>query len=195
MSKLTERVWYREPWPWIVMSGPAIVVVAAFVSAWIAWHHADDVVAEDYYKRGLAVNAEIGRTARADALQLNGRVRWDGVASGEAVRVRLRAGTEPTLETSLRIRLVHPGRAEFDRVAMLSRLPGEDAGYAQYVGNWQPAPPLPAGTHALWSVVVEGRDWRMDADDGIVGGDHGRLVAPEATAAVEIALPQPARHP
>ena len=28
--------WYREPWPWILMAGPAIVVVAGFATLFIA---------------------------------------------------------------------------------------------------------------------------------------------------------------
>lgn len=38
------RPWYREPWPWIVAAGPAIVVVAGLATFWIAAHNADVVV-------------------------------------------------------------------------------------------------------------------------------------------------------
>ena len=30
------KVWYKEPWPWLLMSGPLIVVVAAFATLWLA---------------------------------------------------------------------------------------------------------------------------------------------------------------
>ena len=39
------KPWYREPWPWILMSGPATVVVAGCVTAVIAIRTADPVVA------------------------------------------------------------------------------------------------------------------------------------------------------
>ena len=29
--------WYREPWPWILMAGPAAVVIAGLFTAWLAW--------------------------------------------------------------------------------------------------------------------------------------------------------------
>ena len=38
------RPWYREPWPWILAAGPAIVVVAGLATFWIAAHNADVVV-------------------------------------------------------------------------------------------------------------------------------------------------------
>ena len=57
-ASLTEssRPWYREPWPWILMAGPAIVVVAGAVTLWLALASDDGLVAQDYYKRGLAIN-------------------------------------------------------------------------------------------------------------------------------------------
>src|SRR4051812_31343236 len=45
----TLRPWYREPWPWLLMSGPAIVVVAGCLTAGIAWKSDDGLVADDYY--------------------------------------------------------------------------------------------------------------------------------------------------
>ena len=42
--------WYREPWPWILMAGPATVVVAGIVTAWIAVANQDPLVVDNYYK-------------------------------------------------------------------------------------------------------------------------------------------------
>ena len=53
------KPWYREPWPWILMAGPAAVVVAGTVTAYIAFSGADRLVAEDYYKRGVEINRTI----------------------------------------------------------------------------------------------------------------------------------------
>ena len=30
-----KQPWYKERWPWILMAGPAIVVVAGVTTAWI----------------------------------------------------------------------------------------------------------------------------------------------------------------
>jgi hypothetical protein len=42
----TPKPWYREPWPWILMSGPAVVVVAGLVTAVIAVRTSDPIVAD-----------------------------------------------------------------------------------------------------------------------------------------------------
>ena len=41
------RSWWREPWMWLVVGGPAVVVVAAIATAVIAHRGADVVMAPD----------------------------------------------------------------------------------------------------------------------------------------------------
>ena len=50
------RPWWRHGMVWLVLAGPAIVVVAALATAWIAMHNADPVVDADYYRRGIEIN-------------------------------------------------------------------------------------------------------------------------------------------
>src|SRR5688572_10359806 len=57
----TAKPWFKEPWPWILMSGPAVVVVAGAFTIWLAFVSSDGLVADDYYKRGLAINQELQR--------------------------------------------------------------------------------------------------------------------------------------
>ena len=57
--------WYRQRWPWLLIAGPAIVVVASLVTAWLAASTDDGVIADDYYKRGLLINQELERTRAA----------------------------------------------------------------------------------------------------------------------------------
>jgi hypothetical protein len=47
------------------MSGPAAVIVAGVITAWIAFATADPLVAEDYYRRGVTINDRLAceRTA------------------------------------------------------------------------------------------------------------------------------------
>jgi hypothetical protein len=40
------RPWWREPMLWLVVGGPLVVVVAATVTAVIAWRGADPVVTD-----------------------------------------------------------------------------------------------------------------------------------------------------
>ena len=50
------EAWWRYPLLWMVMAGPAVVVVASFVTLWLAMRTPDPVVAEDYYRQGIEIN-------------------------------------------------------------------------------------------------------------------------------------------
>ncbi len=43
---LPARPWWREPMLWLVIGGPATVVVAALATAFIAWQGADRLIEE-----------------------------------------------------------------------------------------------------------------------------------------------------
>ena len=140
--------WYREPWPWILMSGPAAVIVAGAVTTWMAFATADGLVADDYYKRGLAINAVLKREQAAAQRGIEARI----LHSAGQVRVLLR-GVEPP---ALFLSLVHATRAGNDLRLRLERAP--DGSYAAAL------PPLAAGHFRLiledprgeWRVVREG---------------------------------------
>ncbi len=39
--------WYREPWPWIIIGLLGTVIVASFVTLWIAASNPDGLVVDD----------------------------------------------------------------------------------------------------------------------------------------------------
>lgn len=48
--------WWRFGHVWLVLAGPALVVVASFITMYIAFVGQDPVVDEDYYRKGIAIN-------------------------------------------------------------------------------------------------------------------------------------------
>lgn len=50
------KPWWSFGHVWLIISGPAIVVVAALITGWIAMKNPDPVLAEDYYRRGIEIN-------------------------------------------------------------------------------------------------------------------------------------------
>ena len=140
--------WYREPWPWILMSGPVAVIIAGAITTWMAFASADGLVADDYYKRGLAINALLKRQRAAAERGIDARVvRGDG-----QVRVRLRGAEPPVVFLSL----VHATRAGYDVRLRLER--AADGGYQAAL------PPLAPGR---WRAVIDDPrgEWRVVQED------------------------------
>jgi len=159
--------WYRQRWPWLLMAGPAIVVVAGFVTLWLAIASNDGLVADDYYKRGLGINRTLERSERAAAL---GLVAVVDVDAGGAVQVLL-TSTVVALDAApaqVRLVLLHPTRAGADRRIDLTL--GPDGAYRGQ------ADVLPPGR---WRVGVETDEWRLPTVE-IEGAPHGLRLNAEA---------------
>lgn len=150
--KLTKSVqpWYRHPWPWILMAGPFIVVVAGAITTYLAITSNDGLVDDDYYKQGLAVNLVTARDQNAVKLGLQAEVMQS--ADGGKIRVLLRGKPDAVLPETLELRLVHPTRAGVDqRVNMRAE------GAGSYTGE------LNALLSGRWHVALEDEksEWRL----------------------------------
>ena len=55
-TAVRSEAWWRYGHVWLIIAGPAIVVVAALVTAWIAVRSADPVIDADYYRHGVEIN-------------------------------------------------------------------------------------------------------------------------------------------
>ena len=51
--------WWKHGHVWLLISGPAAVVVAGILTAWIAVATNDPVVDADYYRKGIEINKQL----------------------------------------------------------------------------------------------------------------------------------------
>ncbi len=144
--------WYREPWPWILMSGPALVVVAGFVTLSFALMSQDGLVVDDYYKQGKAINQSLRRDQAAQQLLLRAWVDIDQVR--DRVEVDVAGDGAALVDSQLKLIFIHATRSGLDRNIALRREAG------RYVGT---LPALPAGK---WHVLLEdgAKKWRLQHD-------------------------------
>ena len=82
LTKQQSKVWYKEPWPWLLMAGPAIVVVAGFFTLYLAISRPDPV----YTDAQRAVVAQPSTPAAATltpAMQARNHAATGGVARAQ----------------------------------------------------------------------------------------------------------------
>lgn len=141
--------WYREPWPWLLMTGPALVVAAGFVTLAFAIQSSDGLVADDYYRQGTAINMTMQRDERAR--ELGYRAQLAIADNGKRISLAF-AAAAPGL-SPLRLSLRHPTRSGHDREVFLAR--GADGRYSAA---------LPALEDAHWRLTLEddSRAWRLN---------------------------------
>lgn len=147
-----EPSWCREPWPWILMAGPAAVVVAGAITIWIAFASADGLVADDYYKQGLAINRVLARDANARQAGIVARIVIGGGRSDGRVDMSVALGGRMDLPGEIVVRFSHVARAGNDREVRLRHVTAN-----RYAAT---LPPLPSGR---WQVSVEDTQglWRV----------------------------------
>jgi hypothetical protein len=148
MNMQVARPWYREPWPWILATGPFIVVVAALYTAWLAVVSNDGLVTDDYYRKGLSANQTIARSELAAKMGLVAGVR----IAGDTLSVRMEARDKSlVMPPTLAVTIAHPTRAGLDQSRVLVRSGDVYSGEVH----------LPAAGHWLVLLEDERKTWRL----------------------------------
>ena len=140
--------WSREPWPWLLASGPFLVVIASFVSAWFAVKSSDGLVSEDYYREGLAVQETLSRSEKATSLGLIAHLRITSDSLNVALTTKAKGFALPA---ALRVTVSHPTRAGLDQTVLI---PLVGTGYSSKFR-------LPAAGHWLSMVEDDQKAWRV----------------------------------
>ncbi len=150
--------WYKDRWPWILMAGPAVVIVAGVITLWYAVTSNDGLVTDDYYKQGLTVNQRLHRDHLAGDMGLHA----DVMRSGLNVRMLLGAEKDAQLPQSIVLKLAHPTRAGQDQLVQMTE---EARGFfngklsGDIAGRWLVSIEDPAGQ---WRLQGE---WLVDSED------------------------------
>lgn len=133
------------------MAGPTVVIVAGFITAWLAIESNDGLVDDNYYKVGLSVNQQLKQ--KQLAAELNLKAVMNVTQDGQSIQLVLNGLPKEGLPDTLQLRLVHPTRKGEDQTLMLHRQ-----------GTIFSAPLTANPGTGRWKIVIEDplAGWRMD---------------------------------
>ena len=146
--KLVAEPWYKHRIVWLMLGLPLVVVVASFITLYLAIKTDDGVIDDDYYKQGLAINQDLARDDKARALGLSAQLQFSGVA----VNLKLSAST-PTSFAGMPIQLLVQNVGAKTKDQAVTLVPVGDG-----VWGGQLKQPLLAGH---WQMHLEAQDWRL----------------------------------
>lgn len=156
-KKHTREHWYQEPWMLLVLGGPAIVVIAAIVTFYIAWQGSDNVLTKDYYKQGVNIDKSIHSDAKASEYKMLADIKVD--SSGT---IQLQLAAETGLPATIQMVLSsHAPGSEYEAIQKIT-LTQVKSGL--YQGSVKTPSLSDSATPKLWHVKVEGPDWRLTGD-------------------------------
>ncbi|MDH5394636.1 MAG: FixH family protein [Gammaproteobacteria bacterium] len=157
---INQPAWYKQFWPWFLISFPAIAVIAGIITITLAIKSDDGLVKDDYYKAGLAINQTLESSERAIALNASASIIWDKLT--QTITLTLTGDISP-LPARLTLQLTHATRAHHDQTVTLYLAPDNKS----YTGR------IESARSGNWTVILtpENNDWRIS----------GRITLPDQT--------------
>ena len=145
----SEKPWHRQFWPWFLIVLPGTAVVASLITLVIANRYSDDLVVDDYYREGLAINKELRQQKDAETRALSARFTQEG----RQLRVRLQGDVD---RPQLRLLLSHPMDSAKDLAVPLQQVSATNYGVR-----------LPEPLKGRWHWRIDegaGSAWRLSGD-------------------------------
>ncbi len=142
--------WYKQFWPWLLIFLPSTAVVAGITTLIIAINNKPDMVVEDYYKKGKAINVDLTRLDNAFRLAL----KFELTVSDQSIKLVQTLGEPQNL--ALRLHFIH----RTQQIKDVSMLLSSDAN-GHY--NFDLEKPL----DGKWTIQLESFDasWRIQTVD------------------------------
>jgi len=148
---MTEIVqpWYKQFWPWFLLALPAAAVIASMHMLYVASTGADQLVRQDYYKEGLAINERIAQVKRAEELAITVKAAF--IADTGSVNL---TSSQLSKDTPLTIEIIHPHYQQADQVIQLKSHDGL---------NWRgDLTAMPEGRRYIW--IYQGDEWMVKGE-------------------------------
>lgn len=142
------KAWYKQVWPWFLISVPLFSVLKAVHTVYIMNQHSPDLIVDDYYAEGRAINQNLSRYREAAARNLHAQI----LLAGNKAIVTFDANV--LLDKDITLDFVHNTLAVKD-----FKVVAERSGESMYVAE---LPLLPTGK---WNLVVHDQDsqWKLRA--------------------------------
>ena len=154
----TPPPWYKQFWPWFLMTFPALAVIAGIITIILAVESDDGLVTDNYYKKGLAINQTLDKKQQALKLNIEAHANWDPLT--QTISLKL-SGNMAELPPRLTMQLAHATRAKQDQIITLFLSPDKTS----YTGR------VKTVKQGNWIIILEpeNQNWRID----------GRVTLPE----------------
>ncbi|WP_306521879.1 FixH family protein [Rheinheimera sp.] len=143
------KPWYKQFWPWALIALPVLTMFKAAHTIYIMNQQKPDLVVDDYYAEGKAINMNLAKYREAALRNLQANIL---LAADKAV---VRFASKPELGDTLELQFVHNTVAAKDFVVKAER-----SGENLYITQ------LPTTLSGKWNLVVtdNSQQWKLRAE-------------------------------
>lgn len=142
------KPWYKQVWPWVLIAIPILTTLKAVQAVYVMNKASPDLVIDDYYTEGKAINMNLAKYREAASRNLQGEIL---VAANKAI---VNFVPNKILTDTLVLEFVHSTFKAKDFTVTAHR-----SGEAMFVAE------LPVTLEGKWHLVIhdEQQDWKMRA--------------------------------
>lgn len=148
MNTPQAQPWYRQFWPWFLITLPGIAVIASVYTLFIAIENQPSMVNDNYYQEGLSINERIKQDQQATELSISANLLFS--EQSNKVSVYLSGMSQPV--DTLILAISAPDDDSKDRTYMLKLV---NTNLFSSV-----LPDLPQGRFYI-SLEPQQREWRL----------------------------------
>lgn len=145
-----KKPWYRYPFVWMIIAIPSSAVIMGFHFLWLAVTTDDGLVADDYYKQGMAINRDLHRDSFAKENGISAHLEMDNAETW--IKLILNKGVLEVYPESLQLKLQYAMHDHNDVNLVLNHGQGD-----QYIGMIRQ--PLIQGK---WYLELSHGEWRLN---------------------------------
>jgi hypothetical protein len=140
------KPWYKQFWPWLLIAIPLATVLKSGHTIYVMNQQSPDLVIDDYYAEGKAINMNLAKFKESALRNLQGHI----LLAGNKAIVRFEKNA--ALEQSLTLQFVHNTFAEKDFTVKAERS-GENLFVAE----------LPSTLTGKWNLLVtdDSQQWKL----------------------------------
>ena len=156
---MTPTPWYKQFWPWFIISIPVSSMLVAVVQVSYALNSPNDMVVDNYYKEGLGINTVLDKRNLATELNISASIVVDNT-TGEVILT-----TKNAQEPVLSLNFYNSAISNKDFTLELSRIADN-----QYRGN------LDKSISGIWNLYLESAiGWQIGARLNLTQSDGAQF--------------------
>jgi len=152
ISNTAALPWYRYPMVWMIIGIPFSAVVMGVIMIWLAVTTDDGLVADDYYKQGMAINRDLYRDTRAQEKGVSAALEMNEAEGVIRVNLALHKGALEIYPDTLQLKLQYATHDHNDVHLQLNHGQAD-----QYIGIINQ--PLIQGK---WYLELSEGEWRLN---------------------------------
>lgn len=143
------KPWYKQIWPWLLIAIPLFAILRAVHTVYLMNQQSPDLVVDEYYTEGKAINQNLAKYKEAASRNLQGKIL---LAGNKAV---VTFATNAALDDTIVLDFTHATLAAND-----FQVEAQRSGESMYVAE------LPATLSGKWNLIVHdsATQWKLRAE-------------------------------